>query len=123
MQVIGFCGISGSGKSYLINELSGKINKPVTIISMDNYYKPLELQQMDENGVVNFDLPEAIYYNKIAEHIELLRKGNTVNWQTYGFNFSRMTQIRGASINITHANPPRIPSSARISNGTLWTGV
>lgn len=87
MKVIGICGISGSGKSFLIDELANQLNIPVTIISMDNYYKPIEFQGKDENGVVNFDIPSAIDHEKILEHVALLRKGESVNWTTYGFNF------------------------------------
>jgi uridine kinase len=89
MKVVGICGISGSGKSFLIEELSKLLEFEVTIISMDNYYKPLQFQEKDDKGIVNFDVPTAIYHNKIQEHIELLRNGEEVNWQTYGFNVNQ----------------------------------
>ena len=58
---IGITGGSGSGKTYFINRLSAQFSDDqICLLSQDHYYKPRDLQVIDERGVKNFDLPEAI---------------------------------------------------------------
>lgn len=55
-------------------------------LSQDNYYRPINEIPRDENGVANFDLPEAIDHQLFARHIAELRQGNTVQQKEYTFN-------------------------------------
>ena len=56
--VIGICGGSGSGKTTLLRRLAEELNaENPAVFSMDNYYHPIERQAVDQNGVINFDLP------------------------------------------------------------------
>ncbi|GAB3175989.1 uridine kinase [Telluribacter humicola] len=55
-------------------------------LSQDNYYRPINEIPRDENGVENFDLPEAIDHQLFAKHIAELRQGNTVYQKEYTFN-------------------------------------
>ena len=49
--IIGIAGGSASGKTSFLKDLKDKMPKgSVCIISQDNYYKPIEEQQTDENG-------------------------------------------------------------------------
>jgi len=59
--VVGICGGSGSGKTTLLRRLSESFGGITpSVFSMDNYYHPLDMQSIDSNGKVNFDLPTAL---------------------------------------------------------------
>ncbi|MBA4144960.1 MAG: uridine kinase [Azospira oryzae] len=100
---IGITGGSGSGKTYLIENLSNRFKpEEVCLISQDNYYRPREEQVTDENGVQNFDLPGAIddvrFYNDLLK----LKQGETIVKQEYTFNnpsaIPKTIELRPASI-------------------------
>ena len=60
-MIIGICGGSGSGKTTLLNRLKEEFkHSNPSVISLDNYYLPIEKQEKDDNGKVNFDLPTAL---------------------------------------------------------------
>jgi len=84
---IGITGGSGSGKTYLIENLSNRF-KPdeVCLISQDNYYRPREEQLTDENGVKNFDLPGSIDDERFHNDLHLLKRGETIIKKEYTFN-------------------------------------
>jgi uridine kinase len=86
-MVIGICGGSGSGKTTLLRRLSlhFKDIKP-SIFSMDNYYKPIQHQLVDENGQVNFDLPTALFKKKLISDLQELKSGNPIEVVEYHFN-------------------------------------
>lgn len=84
---IGITGGSGSGKTYLIEKLSGCLSaNDVCLISQDNYYKQREEQSTDENGIKNFDLPTAIDHQHFHDDLIKLKKGETVRNLEYTFN-------------------------------------
>jgi len=85
--LIGITGGSGSGKTTFIRKIKSSFNeKEVCIISLDNYYKPLDEQQLDARGIENFDLPEAIDKKKLRKDIQRLLDGETVQVEEYTFN-------------------------------------
>ncbi len=84
---IGITGGSGSGKTYFIKALSSHFRpEHICLISQDHYYKPRETQQIDEQGVKNFDLPEAIDRTQLHEDILKLKRGETLLKKEYTFN-------------------------------------
>ena len=85
--VIGICGGSGSGKTTLLRSLSESFSafKP-SVFSMDNYYRPIEDQQRDENNIVNFDLPTALYEDRLISDLKSLVTGEEVVVKEYFFN-------------------------------------
>ena len=85
--VIGICGGSGSGKTTLLKKISSHFgNDNVSVFTMDNYYHPIEQQQKDKNGIVNFDLPTALDEQKLSNDLANLVSGNTVQVKEYFFN-------------------------------------
>ena len=72
-MIIGICGGSGSGKTTLLKRLYTKHKdlRP-SVFSMDNYYRPIEQQFVDENGEVNFDLPTALDEEKLVSDLQKL---------------------------------------------------
>lgn len=100
---IGITGGSGSGKTYLIENLSNRFKtEEVCLISQDNYYRPRDEQYTDENGVKNFDLPTAIDHEHFHEDLLKLKRGETIIKEEYTFNnpnaVAKTIELRPASI-------------------------
>lgn len=86
MKIIGIAGISGAGKTYIINKIKEKFEASVSVLSMDNYYKKKEEQKKDSNGIENFDLPEGINIINLIKDIRELMNGNILKLKIYQFN-------------------------------------
>ncbi|MDG1334296.1 MAG: molybdopterin-guanine dinucleotide biosynthesis protein MobB [Crocinitomicaceae bacterium] len=86
-MIIGICGGSGSGKTTLLNRLYTEYKdlRP-SVFSMDNYYRPIEHQQIDKNGEVNFDLPTALDEEKLVADLQRLVNGEEIIVKEYHFN-------------------------------------
>jgi uridine kinase len=85
--IVGITGGSASGKTKFMNSLLGAFSTDeICQVSQDDYYKPITEIPRDNNGVENFDLPETIDYTMFAEHIRMLRNGESVEHREYTFN-------------------------------------
>ena len=85
--IVGITGGSGSGKTFFLKSLLKRFSEAeICLISQDNYYRPLSEQTRDENGVVNFDLPDSIDFRRYAQHIVDLRSSRAVTTKEYIFN-------------------------------------
>ena len=85
--IVGITGGSASGKTWFLNSLlSAFTPEELCLVSQDNYYHPLHLQPVDENGVHNFDTPRSIDFEQYAGDIEALKEGKTVVREEYTFN-------------------------------------
>ena len=101
--VIGVAGGSGSGKTFFLNCFLHHFNEnEICLISQDDYYKPIGQQPKDENGWINFDLPQCIDEDKLLADLKSLLAGNTIQKKEYTFNVdndkARMLTIRSAPI-------------------------
>ena len=86
-MIVGICGGSGSGKTTLLKRLADHFKDlSPSIFSMDNYYLPIEVQQKDENGEVNFDLPTALDEARLTKDLEDLKAGKSIEVKEYHFN-------------------------------------
>lgn len=86
-MIIGICGGSGSGKTTLLKRLSKHFQElNPSVFSMDNYYKPIHFQHVDENGEVNFDLPSALNEKHLVEDLHQLSIGEPIEVIEYHFN-------------------------------------
>ena len=85
--VIGISGGSGSGKTRFVNDLTARFgNGEICFLHQDNYYKPIEQQEKDDEGIENFDLPDSLFLDKFAEDIKKLKNGESVVFTEYTFN-------------------------------------
>lgn len=86
-MIIGICGGSGSGKTTLLHRISEAYAflEP-SVFSMDNYYRPIEEQYIDENGKVNFDLPGALDERQLVDDLYRLIAGEEIQVSEYHFN-------------------------------------
>ncbi len=85
--IIGITGGSGSGKTSFIKALREAFStEQLCVISQDDYYRPLEDQTIDEEGIENFDLPRSIDKKAFTQDIKKLIAGEVVTRPEYVFN-------------------------------------
>ncbi len=101
--IIGVAGGSGSGKTFFLKcFLHHFSSEEVTLISQDDYYRPKSEQHVDENGWINFDLPEGIDDEKLLLDLKRLIAGESVEKKEYTFNVNeenaRLLKIPSAPI-------------------------
>lgn len=85
--IIGITGGSASGKTHFLDRLLHAFEPgQVCLISQDNYYKPRNLQPLDERGITNFDTPHSIDFEQYASDIRAIQQGKSVQRQEYTFN-------------------------------------
>jgi len=101
--VIGIAGGSGSGKTFFLNCFLNHFEEhEVTLVSQDDYYKPMETQPVDENGWINFDLPICIDHSRLLSDLQILLNGGTVQKKEYTFNVAedkaRILTLKSAPI-------------------------
>jgi uridine kinase len=101
--IIGVAGGSGSGKTFFLKcFLHHFSSEEVTLISQDDYYRSKSEQKVDENGWINFDLPEGIDDERLLSDLKLLMDGKSVEKKEYTFNVNeenaRLMNIPSAPI-------------------------
>lgn len=84
--IIGITGGSGVGKTTLIRKLYRDFAGKVSTFSLDNYYLPKDQQQLDQNGIINFDLPTALDQKRIDTDLTHLVQGLPIEQEIYAFN-------------------------------------
>lgn len=89
--VVGISGGSASGKTFLLEQLFSQLpDDRLTLISQDNYYKPLKEQKRDEDGLVNFDHPESVNLEGMMRDLKKLVQGKSFSLEEYTFNNPRV---------------------------------
>ena len=90
MKIVAITGGSGSGKSTVLNGLKDHFGDRLSMLSLDDYYRPKEVLPVDANGETNFDVPEAIDHPTLHADMRKLAKGEQVSFETYTYNKSLM---------------------------------
>lgn len=86
-HIIGIAGGSASGKTSFLRDLEKTLPEgSVCVVSQDNYYFPKEMQHVDENGEINFDLPTSIDRNQFYQDLKSLSRGESIIKKEYTFN-------------------------------------
>ena len=83
--VIGIAGGSGSGKSTLVNNLIQRFGDAVTVVSHDNYYRRHDDMTYEERCLINYDEPAAFENDMMSQHLDCLRRGESVECPVYDF--------------------------------------
>jgi uridine kinase len=85
--IIGVAGGSGSGKTFFLKCFLHHFKpEEVSLISQDDYYRPKAEQKIDENGWINFDLPEGIDDQRLLHDLKKLIAGDSIEKKEYTFN-------------------------------------
>ena len=83
--VIGIAGGTGSGKTTLMKNLIARFGDVVTVLSHDNYYRRHDELTYEERCRINYDEPAALETDLMAKHLDLLRKGESIECPVYDF--------------------------------------
>ncbi len=86
MLIIGIAGGTGSGKTTVVNKILNSFPAgEVAVIPQDSYYKDSSHIPPKERSKINFDEPAAIEWTLLADHIECLRRGESIDMPTYSY--------------------------------------
>ena len=86
MYTVGIVGGSASGKTTFVKSLSDLLPRgKFQIISQDDYYNDLSHLTREERKSVNFDHPDALDFDLLVSHIQLLKAGKAIEQPTYDF--------------------------------------
>ena len=86
VKIIGIAGGSGSGKTVLAHWLLKYFGpERAGLITQDSYYFDQSERFDHDGGAVNFDHPDAIDFDLMAEHLETLLAGDPVDIPIYDF--------------------------------------
>jgi uridine kinase len=86
MLIIGIAGGTGSGKTTVVNKIIERLaEKDVTILSQDAYYRDNSDLPLEERQKINFDHPDALEFELLAENIRKLKRGETVEQPVYSY--------------------------------------
>lgn len=85
-MIIGICGGTGSGKTTVANRILQSVSAAeVVFIQQDLYYRNLKDLPLDYRNAANFDHPDAIDNELLANHLKKLKAGESVELPIYDF--------------------------------------
>ena len=86
MFIIGITGGSGSGKTTIVNEVINLFDaSEICLLSSDSYYKNNASLDFNQRDKLNYDIPEAIDFDLLNKHIDLLKQEININVPNYCF--------------------------------------
>lgn len=86
MLIIGIAGGSGSGKTTVVKKLIEALpGDSVSVISQDAYYWDNGNLSSEQKKEINFDHPDAIEWDLLVEHLDSLKKGETIPMPIYTY--------------------------------------
>ena len=84
--MLAIAGGTGSGKSTLARELSEAFGpQRIAVLPVDAYYHDLSHLPHEAREAVNFDHPDALDLDLLAQHVAQLRDGKSIACPTYDF--------------------------------------
>lgn len=87
MLVIGIAGGTGSGKTTVARRILKRIGtEHVALISQDSYYKHQPHLTLEERASVNYDHPHSFDNELLIEHLQTLRRGQSIQVPVYSFS-------------------------------------
>ena len=89
--VIGIAGGTGSGKSTFTNRLKEEFGDRVSVIYYDNYYKAHDDIPLEERALINYDHPDSFETDLLVEHLEKLRRGESIECPVYDYSVHNRT--------------------------------
>jgi uridine kinase len=103
MLIVGIAGGTGSGKTTVVKKLMEALDKnDVTVLPQDAYYRDNSHLSLEERQKINFDHPDSLEFSLLADHVEELCKGNSVEMPQYSY----ITCLR--SKETVHIEPARV---------------
>lgn len=84
--IIGIAGGSGSGKSTFAKRLQEYFPDEIALIRSDNYYLAHDDIPLEKRKLLNYDSPEALEFDLMAEQVRLLKSGFDIDCPKYDFS-------------------------------------
>jgi len=108
--LLGLSGGSGSGKTTLAHAVVNSLGlERCALLTQDSYYVDQSARFDGDGGSVNFDHPESLDFDLLAQHLRALKAGRPVQVPIYDFTtHSRQPETRHLS-----------PASIVVVDGTL----
>lgn len=86
MLIIGIAGVTGSGKTTVVQQIMNELpHTEVGIISQDSYYKGSNSLSYEERSKTNFDHPRSLDFELLVSHLRELKAGKIINQPVYSF--------------------------------------
>ncbi|MFN8444591.1 MAG: uridine kinase [Caldilineaceae bacterium] len=94
--IIGVAGGSGSGKTTVSRHIRQAVGEERLIyIEHDNYYRANDHLSLAERAQQNYDHPDSLETALLVEHLNALRRGETIEMPLYDFStYERSIQTR-----------------------------
>ena len=93
MLTVGITGGTGSGKTTISEELKKEFGESdIGFISQDSYYNDNGNLSFDEKNKINFDHPDAVDFELMINHLNLLKNGKNINQPIYSFIHHNRTE-------------------------------
>lgn len=84
--VIGIAGGTGSGKTTVANVILQRVGtEHIIFLPHDAYYKDLQALSPAQRTLINFDHPDSLESSLLVEHIEILKRWESVEIPIYDF--------------------------------------
>jgi predicted adenylyl cyclase CyaB len=102
--VVNVAGGTSSGKTYAVaSKLKACFGNKAVLISMDDYYRGNEYisAQRAEGKDINWDMPDALNLELLAEHLQMLKRSKSVQKPIYSFK-------TGEPIGSENVSPARV---------------
>ena len=98
MIIIGVAGGSGSGKTTVVREIVSSLGPDqVAVIHHDSYYRDAGHLPAQERAGINYDHPDSLETGLLVQHLDVLRRGLTVEIPVYDFT----AHVRSAEVQRT----------------------
>jgi uridine kinase len=86
MLTVGIAGGTGSGKTTVVKKVIDRFpNEEVIVIPQDAYYKDNGQIPIEERQKINFDHPDSLEFSLLIEHLEKLKKGQSIEMPIYSY--------------------------------------
>ncbi len=84
--IIGIAGGSGSGKTTIAERVVEIVGpEHITLIQQDAYYRDQSALTFEERTTINYDHPDSLETDLLADHLKRLRAGEAVERPVYDF--------------------------------------
>ena len=89
MKIIGVAGGTGSGKTTVVKKIVEALPPHyVAVVPLDSYYNDTSDMTDAERKAINFDHPDAFYWELLNKHVRQLKAGEAVEQPTYSYILS-----------------------------------
>ena len=85
--IIGVAGGSGSGKTTIAESVVEIVGpQRVALVPHDAYYRDQSALSLEERALINYDHPDSLETELLAEHLKRLRAGESIDRPVYDFS-------------------------------------